>query len=412
MRGRATRTMRRRGGGAAGRADESLVLRLGSATRRRFGRYQGQGNKSSVLDFESGREWGPQLSLRAEPRPASANFSVTFRVSSVTVPAPAVNPSHQRARRRPSRKRPPRPTSGTSPASASASQQVNPSSSSGRPSRPRRGLGRKTHSNGEWSCPPVIKMRLPGGTGCSTPRRPSFTAPIQAGQHATWRERNCTAAVAPEDRLTELPARLACPAGRSQQIRPPGPGVLGHVHRKASRVRAHCRLLLVLGQRPHRRHCGKRRRCGERAPSPWLTLDETAGHRTERTGIWDCAMHRPGHRARRRDGGRGTTPALDILHAAVSIMARAPHVLADVPAAAGGKKTVIGAKCPMRERRGNGNIMSIAPDPGSSTRKIPADAQQGPVFSCTETMLARRHGPRDGENSRGGFSSPLRSAQA
>jgi putative transposase len=39
-----------------------------------------------------------------------------------------------------------------------------------------------------------------------------------SSQHATWRERNHTAAVATVDRVAELPSRLACPLGRVEFV--------------------------------------------------------------------------------------------------------------------------------------------------------------------------------------------------
>ena len=129
-------------------------------------------------------------------------------------------------------------------------------------------------------------MQLPGGTGCSTPRRTSFTAPIR------------------------------CPASTPRGV---NVIILGQVNKKTAGCgcTAACCWSLASPAAPALR---QRRRRGEHAPSQWLTTDETPGtaprapasgtghsigHGTEPGAVMACRGDtRPGDPgSRRRDHG-------------------------------------------------------------------------------------------------------------
>jgi D-xylulose 5-phosphate/D-fructose 6-phosphate phosphoketolase len=173
---------------------------------------------------------------------------------------------------------------------------------------------------------PVIQMQLPGGTGCSTARRPSFTAPIRCPA-STPHSVNVISQQRWRRRIASLSYPLALPVPQDDHngFTHQDPGVLGYVSKKASRVRRRVRLLLVLGQRPHRRRCGNIAVAGNtRRPAADHGRGGRAPHRGHR--LWEShPASGPGFPAPHGRAGRCT-------------------------AAAGSEKPVIGVACPMRGR--------------------------------------------------------------
>ena len=116
------------------------------------------------------------------------------------------------------------------------------------------------------------------------------------------------AALAPEDRVAELPAGLARLAAGSQRLHPPGPGLPRPRHQQEGRHRprlpAARRQLPAVGLRSLPAQPALRQRRRRRQARPAAVADDGRGRRALHGGHRHLAVgqQRPGRRAGRRDG--------------------------------------------------------------------------------------------------------------
>jgi xylulose-5-phosphate/fructose-6-phosphate phosphoketolase len=144
-------------------------------------------------------------------------------------------------------------------------------------------------------------------------------------QHAKWLKVTVGTALAAEDRVAELSARLARLAAGSQWVHAPRPRLPRPRHQQEGRHRARLfaarRELPVVRLRSLPAQPALRQRRGRRqTPLPqWLTMDAAVVHCTQGIGIWQWASNDQGSEPDVVMACCGDTPTLEIL-AAVSIL--------------------------------------------------------------------------------------------
>ena len=145
-------------------------------------------------------------------------------------------------------------------------------------------------------------------------------------QHAKWLKVTATSAVAPPDRLAELPADFARLAPGPQRLQPSGsPGFIDHVvNKKAEVIRVYlppdANTLLSVTD-----HCLRSRNyvnvivAGKQPAPQWLDMDAAIKHCTAGIGIWEWASNDQGRRPDVVMACCGDVPTLETL-AAVDIL--------------------------------------------------------------------------------------------
>ena len=146
-------------------------------------------------------------------------------------------------------------------------------------------------------------------------------------QHAKWLKVTARIAMAEEDCLAQLPARLSCLAAGPQRLYPPGPGFIDHVvNKKAAIVRvylppdANC-LLSVWDHCLRSRHYVNVVVAGKYQAPQWLEMAAAVEHCAQGIGVWEWAGTRKATEPDVVMACCGDVPTLETL-AAVSILRR------------------------------------------------------------------------------------------